>query len=108
MLDKSKPQYKKTWRNNQDIYPKYGKRKQVQRANPNIAQRGDAFTRICEAAPHSEKRDTNIRKAALENVIQLSPELGTEKSANFLTGLLFDPSSEVCNISIRETAVILN
>lgn len=80
----------------------------MQRANPNIAQREDAFTRIREAAFHSEERDTNIRKAALEHVIQLSPELGTEKSANFLTGLLFDPSSGVCDISIRDAAVVLD
>lgn len=108
MLEKSESRYKKTRRNKKEINPEYGKRKQVQRANPNIAQRGDAFTRICEAAPYSGDRDTNIRKAALEHVIQLSPELGTEKSANFLTGFLFDPSSEVCNMSIRETAVILD
>lgn len=72
----------------------------MQRANPNIAQRGDAFTRICGAASSSE-RDTNTRKTALEHVIQLSPELGTEKSADILTTLLFDPSPEVFNLSTQ-------
>lgn len=80
----------------------------VQRANPNIAQRGNAFMRICEAASHSEERDIDIRKTVLERVIQLSPELGTEKSANILTTLLFDPCPEVSNIPIcpGETAII--
>lgn len=80
----------------------------MQRANPNIAQRGNAFMRICEAASHSEERDTDIRKTALERAIQLSPELGTEKSANILTVLLFDPCSKVSNISTGNTAIIFH
>ncbi|KAL0637850.1 hypothetical protein Q9L58_003070 [Maublancomyces gigas] len=72
-----------------------------------ISERGDAFTRICEAAPYSGDRDTNIRKAALEHVIQLSPELGTEKSANFLTGFLFDPSSEIRTIILTNVSAFI-
>lgn len=55
--------------------------------------------RICEAVSHSKERDTNIRKTVLERVIQLFPELGTEKSANILATLLFDSPPEVGVIS---------
>lgn len=62
--------------------------------------------RICEAVSHSKERDTHIRKTILERVIQLSPELGTEKSANILAALSFDSPPEVGVISAGKIAII--
>lgn len=78
----------------------------MQRANQLITQRGDAFTRICEAASRSQEIDTETRKAALGHAINLSTELGTERSAGILTELLFDPSPEVYDIFTYRAVVM--